>query len=337
METLFCTNPNFLKLLVVIGNIINIVKVVLPMIIIIKTMIDGIKAVISNGWDELKKMFYKFSMRLISAVMIFIVPTIVDLMMSIVNESITMIDAGYQSCAENINNIEFYEYLAQLEKERKEQERLDKEESAKAEVEEEKTIKDNSTGSDNNASATIIGQKYNFTNDQLRGIAIVCQKEQGSVIGSAAEATLMANRFELYGSNYGSGASGLYNYVANSGWWFNAQPRMQDTSSLKPEILAAVKEVLVLGKRNLALYVDEHDCIDCGSYGFDVIKIITDGKTITSQSELKKHSNYKKDNTIIFNRYFGEYTFYTFPTETGDPFGYTIYAKNRIDSLNGGK
>jgi hypothetical protein len=179
-----------------------------------------------------------------------------------------------------------------------------------------------------------MGQKYSLTDAQLRGIAMVCQREQGSAKGAAAEASLIANRFELYGSSYGTGGTGLYNYVAKSGWWGSAGSYMSNTSSLKSDVLAAVKEVLVLGKRTLALYVDEHDCIDCGSYGYDIYKIILNGTTITDKSSLKNHSNYIKDSTVIYNRYGAIYTFYTFPTETSDPFGYTSTAKSKYNSLN---
>jgi len=161
---------------------------------------------------------------------------------------------------------------------------------------------------------------------------MLCQREQSSAIGAAAEASLMANRFELYGSKFGSGATGLYNYIRNSGWWASSKNHMDNVSGLTSSVLSAVRDVLVSGKRTLPKYVDEHDCIYCGSYGYDIVKIITDGNIITAKNELVDHSNYIKDRTIIYNKYGAVYTFYTFPTEKSDPFGYTSYAKKEVSS-----
>ena len=171
-------------------------------------------------------------------------------------------------------------------------------------------------------------RKYSLTEKEYKGLAKVCQREQGNAKGAAAEASLMANRFELYGKNNGNGTS-LYNYVRSGGWWGNNSSTMDNWKSVNKDIAKAVKDVLVNGKRTVPRYVDEHDCIDCGG-SFDVVKIVTNGKTITSHSELVKHSNYKQAKTIIYNRYSAKYTFYTFPTKYSDPFGYTSTAYKKV-------
>ena len=79
----------------------------------------------------------------------------------------------------------------------------------------------------------------------------------------------MANRFELFGSKYGKGADGLYNYVKTSEWFANSVPYMSEAAikgekikindkeikvePLNDEIYTSVYEVLVLGKRKLPL------------------------------------------------------------------------------------
>lgn len=178
-------------------------------------------------------------------------------------------------------------------------------------------------------------QKYDLSDEQIRSIATLCENEQGTVEGAKAEASLMANRFELYGSAFGTGSDGLYNYIKSSGWWHDSNNVMENSSSANQDIFNAVKSVLVDGNRTLPNYIDEHDCIDCGSVGFDIIKIVTGDTTITTDntSELKNHSNYVKDQTIIHNKYGGAYTFYSFPTENSDPFGYTSEAKQKASSL----
>ena len=57
--------------------------------------------------------------------------------------------------------------------------------------------------------------KYTFSEKELKGIAKVCEREQGSAVGAAAEASLMANRFELYKNSSGTGSQ-LYNYIKRS-------------------------------------------------------------------------------------------------------------------------
>lgn len=169
------------------------------------------------------------------------------------------------------------------------------------------------------------GIKYNLTSSELTWIAKLCQQEQGSAEGAAAEASLIANKYEISGSNLG-----IYKYVRNSSWW-NLSVSMSKPSQ---SVMEAVKDVLVNGNRVFPNYVNEHDCIDCGRYGFDIVKIKTDNKVITNHSELKNHSNYVQDKTVIYNKYGSIYTFFSFPTSTSDPFGYTQKAYNKMTKGN---
>lgn len=170
-----------------------------------------------------------------------------------------------------------------------------------------------------NTSRTISSfTKYALSDSQLKGIARLCQQEQGTAKGAAAEASLMANRFELYGSGYGSGASGLINYVKKSEWFAKATYWMNQTGSLQSSILNAVKSVLVDGKRTLPAYVDEHDCFS------DIKSVKTNGSTVNKSSR----SSYVKHNTVVKNNMGSTYTFYCFPDSNSDPFGY-IKESNR--------
>ena len=154
--------------------------------------------------------------------------------------------------------------------------------------------------------------KYDLTDEQLEQIASLAYHEQGTAKGAAAEASLMANLFELKGSSYGSGAEGLYNYVRNSGWFANAEKNM-DSKDASPEIVEAVRTVLVDGKRTLPGYIDEHDWIN------DLTSVTNDGKSINKTDR----SAYKQFETVIKNKYEATYTFYSFPDTNSDPFGYT--------------
>ena len=75
----FCTNPNLLQLIYLLKLVIRIMVILLPIFIIIKSSIDTYKAVVSNKpQDELKENFKKMARRVIAAVIIFFIPTIVS-------------------------------------------------------------------------------------------------------------------------------------------------------------------------------------------------------------------------------------------------------------------
>lgn len=162
--------------------------------------------------------------------------------------------------------------------------------------------------------------KYDLTDDQLKAIASLAYHEQGTAKGAAAEASLMANRFEIYGSGFGSGADGLYNYVRTSGWFAHAAANM-DSYDAPQNVVDAVKDVLVNGKRTLPAYIDEHDCLS------DLTSVTTDGKAVNKNNR----DAYEKNKTIIKNTYGATYTFYSFPDTNSDPFGYT--SEDKRDEL----
>lgn len=158
--------------------------------------------------------------------------------------------------------------------------------------------------------------KYNLSEDELVQIARLCQQEQGSLEGSAAEASLMANRFELHSGNDEAPlverteeqerelAEKLYYYIRTCGW-FEGAAHYMDYGSASKELLEVIRLVLVEGQRTLPRYVDEHACIvNC--------HIDTD--------------QYIPHVTNIRDDFGGKFKFYCFPTETSDPFGYTNVA-----------
>lgn len=146
--------------------------------------------------------------------------------------------------------------------------------------------------------------KYDLTEDELKAIARLCQQEQSTLKGSAAEASLMANLYELYGGDFKS----LYSYVKNSGWFYRASYFMSLIDSLDKETLEIVRLVLVEGKRTLPKYVDNHD---------DFSNIISIN---TGNSNCRE--DYIPNETIITNGNGSNYLFYCFPDEISDPFGY---------------
>ena len=75
-----------------VGKIINIIKIVIPIIIVVLAMLDLGKAVMAQKEDEIKKGQNTFIKRLVAAAIVFFVVTIVTMLIGLVaddSESIT--------------------------------------------------------------------------------------------------------------------------------------------------------------------------------------------------------------------------------------------------------
>ena len=153
------------------------------------------------------------------------------------------------------------------------------------------------------------GKKYSLTDAQVTKLARLCVQEQGAG-GAAAEASQMANNYEINGNK--SKYPTLYDYVRNSGWYYKAAYYM-DHGSASQATIDKVRDVLVNGNRVLPLYVDEHDCIS------DIAWIKNNGR----EENKSNRGNYIPDVTVIHNKMGSTYTFFRFPAPGCDPFGYT--------------
>ncbi len=321
-----CSNILLLKIIYFLNLAINILRFVVPIILIFKLILDLYKGMIS---PDLKKEFIKTSFnRIISCVIVFLVPTFISLIVSFI-ENVLETEIDYLGCLDSatLSNIKYLEER-ELSLEEEENQTIKNEAVKKynSYIEEQKKyVKSNSSSSSNEGVS--IGQKYNLSNTELSNLAKICYCEQGSITGAQAEASLMANRYELLKSSSKYYGKGLYNYVMNSGWWHPTKSESYKTKNISDEELNAIRNVLVNGYRTLPFYIDEHD------YRGDISKIVTNGKTYTSSSYINKNSNYIKDKTIIYNEMGAKYTFYTFPTEKSDPFGYTDDAIKKYNNL----
>lgn len=179
-------------------------------------------------------------------------------------------------------------------------------------IEEEEGKFETFQGSSNASSGTGDFDKFDLSDAEVRGLTAVALQEQGSVKGAAAEASLMANLYEERGSSY----SGIVDYVLHGGWFATASTSKYSGGTSNEEAVAAVRSVLIDGKRTLPKYVNEHD------YRGDIISVTNDGV------EIDKYNNsaYIQHKTIIKNSMGSTYTFYSFPAEGSDPFGYTSQA-----------
>ena len=125
-------------------------------------------------------------------------------------------------------------------------------------------------------------------------------------------------------------AEGLYNYIRYNKWW-NSSAYFMDKKNASPEVVDAVRNVLVYGKRTLPKYVNSHDCLSCnkgrkcpsGKNG-DICIVKNDGVVQTQSVIINKRSLYVPHSTQLANVYdLNNFKiFYTFPNESSDPFSY---------------
>lgn len=73
-----CEFRSTLQLLKLIGIVINIVKIILPLLLIFMCIKEAFKAVISAKQDDLVQMLPKFFKRFLAAAIIFFIPGIVN-------------------------------------------------------------------------------------------------------------------------------------------------------------------------------------------------------------------------------------------------------------------
>lgn len=95
-----CGPSAFLKVILFVKQLLDIVKFLIPMGLIVITSIDFGKSVISSKEDEMKKNFNIAIKRLLFGVAIFIIPSIVNTSMGLLGES----GVGVGSCFANVSN-----------------------------------------------------------------------------------------------------------------------------------------------------------------------------------------------------------------------------------------
>ena len=94
---IFCQNTAGLFSL--LGIFITAIKIFVPLALIIFGMLDMGKAVTSGKDDEIQKQLVVFIKRVIAGIIVFFIPTIVGMIMQMINTSISDIDTcGYSQC-----------------------------------------------------------------------------------------------------------------------------------------------------------------------------------------------------------------------------------------------
>lgn len=82
----------------VAGYALYILKIVIPIILIILGMIDFARAALSSDEKMIKDAAFKFAKRLVAAVIIFFIPTLIDVAFDLVGGFSGSIKTDYEKC-----------------------------------------------------------------------------------------------------------------------------------------------------------------------------------------------------------------------------------------------
>lgn len=178
---------------------------------------------------------------------------------------------------------------------------------------------------DDNVSNIKFKQYNNLSDKEILEISRLCAQEQGSssIKGCAAEASLMANYFEVdWGGSYKgmTGAEGLYHCIKESGYWENSVEIMENGSEENPtseKLIEVIQSVLVDGKRTMPKYVTQHVSLD------GIANVKNNGSLIDkyNSKDYIPHVSVIEESSDVFNDP-ATWIFYSYPDNFSDPFGY---------------
>lgn len=99
-----CTNPDILKVIYFFTLIVDIVKIIIPIVLIILGIVDFSKSVITSDEKVQKKTVSIFIKRIIYAVLIFAVPWIIEVLMVTLGDLIGGEKINFTDCIDNANS-----------------------------------------------------------------------------------------------------------------------------------------------------------------------------------------------------------------------------------------
>lgn len=153
-----CQNPDILRIILLLKKILNIVTIILPIALIIFLIIDLTKMIISGDNKQQGKTLKTIINRVIFAILIFFVPTIVNVTMTLISNAGINAGENYKTCFENATKSQIEYFQARQDEEDKKLEEQLKQELAN---------KHNNNGNNDNNGNT--GNNSN-TNNGYEGI-----------------------------------------------------------------------------------------------------------------------------------------------------------------------
>lgn len=154
---------------------------------------------------------------------------------------------------------------------------------------------------------------YSLTEAQIDTIAILCQRAAGGdIMLAAAEASLLANRFELYGGGDATDGAWIVKYMKEDGYWGSGINEYLRTHDADQTVRFVVRDALINGHRIFPAYVDDRADI------YSIVRDSTDGVYQQFATELVKADG-------------GVFWFYSFVSDSNSvAYGYTDDAYRRI-------
>ena len=315
-----CENSNALSTILFVKEVINIISIFVPIILILMMSIQIFKMVLSSDDKALKEGFKSLIIKAIVASCVFFVPTLVNLLLSLVNnsafnETLCWVNAN-KSTIENYRLMEKAEKETEEEKKKQEKKEAEeereniakvreqiREENAKKAKEEAKRKKqggnkpgsssqyNTNTGGMGDCKGSYDGTKYNLTNSEIIQLARMVKGEYGTDIdGMKAVASHMANLYELR-KHYGyTNGKNIHKYITTCGW-YATDDNIYNSNYDSALAQQAVKDVLVNGNRTLPLYIDEFDM-----YPGDIL----------GNPSMEDYRSYRPGVTMIRGRWGGE-------------------------------
>lgn len=105
-----CDNPGFLKAMIIVNSSINIIKILVPVLIILTGMVSFFKSLMDNDADSYKKSVRLLIEKFIIGAFIYFIPLVVSSFIGLVDSS-----KGYESCFNNASEekiAELYKKIA---------------------------------------------------------------------------------------------------------------------------------------------------------------------------------------------------------------------------------
>ena len=274
-----CRESGFLSTMLFIKSIEIFVSILIPLILIVSLGFE-ITTMVYGDVKNYHKHVRSIILKTIAAVVIFFIPTITNVTLSLVSQ--TKFSATECWTNANTETIERYkaveEAQAKLEEEKrakeakkaeemriaieKTREAARKENEKKAEEERRRKQQEGAgggSGGQNDCKGSYSGTKYNLSQYEITGLARMVTCEYGTdANGMSAVASHMANLYEIRNHYGNTGGRSLYQYITTCGWYACAR-KLGDSSYDNSQAQQVVRSVLVEGKRTLPLYIDEFD------------------------------------------------------------------------------
>lgn len=319
-----CENSNALSAILFIKEIINVISIVVPIILIIMLSIELMKIVMGDADKSVSKVVKSITTKAIAAVCVFFVPTLINLLLSLLNntslsENLCWINAD-SSIIENYRLIEEAERKNEEEKLKQEKAKTEEERKRIADMgeqlrkENEESAASKGKGGWGDCKGSYKGTKYTLSNTEIVQLARMVKGEYGADIdGMKAVASHMANLYEIRKHNGYTHGQSLFSYITTCGW-YATQRIIYNSRYDDAKAQQAVRDVLVDGNRTLPLYIDEFDWFP---------------GDIRGASSASDADSYKPGVTKLYNVYGASGTYFCITKTSGDAniFFYTSTAE----------